>query len=385
MQLFSPTSLCSGALLWLALSSQTARAWEMQKQDATPNRTKASQKNAGSNDQERSSEKHKASAAAGEKTAVPKPETTRSQNKDDDGLSQSCPATSSKAGHLDSALLTDLGTNYTCITIRDCPRGPCTVSPQQIQVSDAALRTELKTFKPGDHLIVDISQKDNASVLQSIGVATRRIRSGNIALAIAISASALLLFASLVSWGHPLRLTIIGADNRYSNSKFQIAIWFWVLIATYLATMYFRLNEGGWDFVKINIPQNLLLLSGLSALTYAGAKGITTGKIKEAMAQQVAAGGIAKDPKCAKPGTEKFWSDLVHNDVGGFDFGDFQMIVVTLVAVGMYVILVFHFLGSLELRKAAMLPDVDTTILAAFGLGQGAYLAKKTAGDLGKA
>jgi len=29
------------------------------------------------------------------------------------------------------------------------------------------------------------------------------------------------------------------------------------------------------------------------------------------------------------------------------------------------------------------LPDVDTTILATFGLGQGAYLTKKAVGEVG--
>jgi len=73
----------------------------------------------------------------------------------------------------------------------------------------------------------------------------------------------------------------------------------------------------------------------------------------------------------------------VQNDVGGFDFGDFQMIVVTLVAVGMYLMLIFHFLGSIEFLRTTSLPDVDTTILAGFGLDQGAYLAKKAGGNVG--
>jgi hypothetical protein len=73
----------------------------------------------------------------------------------------------------------------------------------------------------------------------------------------------------------------------------------------------------------------------------------------------------------------------VQNDVGSFDFGDFQMLVVTLLAVTMYLMLIFHFLGSIEFTKALTLPDVDTTVLAAFGLGQGAYLAKKAAGNVG--
>ena len=73
----------------------------------------------------------------------------------------------------------------------------------------------------------------------------------------------------------------------------------------------------------------------------------------------------------------------MQNDVGVFDFGDFQMLVVTLLAVVMYLILIFHFLGSIEFRTTVSLPDLDTTVLAAFGLGQGAYLTKKAAGNVG--
>jgi len=60
------------------------------------------------------------------------------------------------------------------------------------------------------------------------------------------------------------------------------------------------------------------------------------------------------------------------------------MLIITLLATGMYLVLVFNFLGSLDLRATVDLPNVDTTILATFGLGQGAYLAKKAAGNLGQ-
>jgi len=46
-----------------------------------------------------------------------------------------------------------------------------------------------------------------------------------------------------------------------------------------------------------------------------------------------------------------------------------------------YLALVFKFLGSIELLRVVTLPDVDTTILATFGLGKGAYFAKRYAGD----
>jgi hypothetical protein len=174
---------------------------------------------------------------------------------------------------------------------------------------------------------------------------------------------------------HPLNL-ILGEDGRYSNSKFQIATWFFVLISTYLATVVLRVWYGKCDFIGgVNIPQNLLLLSGMSAITFAGAKGITASKAQNASQTP---GAIQKTTAPAP----SFW-DLLQNDANHFDFGDFQMLIITLLATGMYLVLVFNFIGSLELRATVDLPNVDTTILATFGLGQGAYLAKKAAGSIG--
>jgi hypothetical protein len=167
---------------------------------------------------------------------------------------------------------------------------------------------------------------------------------------------------------------IVNEDNRYSNSKFQMALWFSVLVVTYLAAVFLRIPHG--LIGGVDIPKNLLLLSGMSALTFGAAKGITTNKVLEAQSKGTV------DPKLAKGTTPSFFLDLVRDDHNLPDIGDFQMLVVTLMAVGVYLALAWHFLGSLELAKTVKLPDVDTTILATFGLGQGAYLTKKAVGKV---
>jgi hypothetical protein len=58
------------------------------------------------------------------------------------------------------------------------------------------------------------------------------------------------------------------------------------------------------------------------------------------------------------------------------------MVVVTLLAVVVYSIRVFACLGQVDLACATSLPDVDTAILGAIGISQGAYLAKKAASPL---
>lgn len=366
-------------------------------------------------------------------TPIPKdqklsPSSTESQP------SQPLAAKPNLAAHLENARLDAFDSNYESIYLTDCIPGQpdsnkivCNGKTYRPKVADLGLRAKLKLFHIGDHLRLDINDKGELQDLYGAWSVPNPITNQEICakyrlLVLAACALALFLLAAAVTLGKPLQF-IIGMDHRYSNSKFQIVIWFWVLISTYLATVVFRVWFAGWDFLgAVSIPQHLLELSGLSALTYGGAKAITTAKVNAAMnPAPVAVPVTAASPTAgAVPGTatgatsvtvlapggtmpvtlmtpsanlnpkndkgegrESFFKDLVQNDKGSFDFGDFQMLVVTLVAVGMYGTLIFHYLGSVELLKTATLPDVDTTILASFGLGQGAYLAKKAGGTVG--
>jgi hypothetical protein len=259
-----------------------------------------------------------------------------------------------------------------------------------LSVSDNTIKDQLKQFRKGDHIevvySVDTSGKKILKAWCVDSVDVPRLSRLWVVLA---SAGACLLLYLIFSGFHPSKI-IIGQDNRYSNSKFQIALWFFVLISTYIAALWLRVRWAGWDFLGgIDIPKNLLLLSGLSALTFGGAKGITTGKQAAAAAAPPGTPGVARKTK----GTPNFFSDLTHDDGDPtanppvpprFDFGDFQMLVVTLIAVVTYAALIFNSFGAVEYVKSMNLPDVDTTILALFGLGQGAYLTKKAVGEPGK-
>lgn len=300
---------------------------------------------------------------------------------------------------LENARLDALDADDANISLTDCVPGKpdpqkivCDGKAYHLKVNDLALRAKVKPFHPGDHIRVDIR---GDSELQDIRGAWSYPADGISAycrvLVLAACFLALLGVAAAVTGGRPLTF-IVGADYRYSNSKFQLALWFWVAISTYIAVVVFRIWWAGWDFFGgVNIPQNLLVLSGLSVITYGGAKAITTAKVDAAMNPVTPPGGVPRapnnDPKNAvdrQLGQQRFFQDLVQNDFGQFDFGDFQMLVVTIVAVTMYLTLIFHFLKNIEFLKTVSLPDVDTTILAGFGLGQGAYLAKKAGGDPGK-
>ena len=261
-----------------------------------------------------------------------------------------------------------------------------------LMVGDNVVKEQLKQLRNGDYLQVSYSvdSAKGQSMLKTIG--PYEVSSVDSPLWVLVgSAAVCLLLYSIFSRFNPWQV-IIGEDNRYSNSKFQMAVWFFVLITSYIAALWLRLRSGGWDFVGgIDIPKNLLLLSGLSALTFGGAKGITASKAPAAAAAVAAATAaaapaavVAALPQKTAATQPNFFSDLTHNDQGLFDFGDFQMLVVTLIAVTTYVVLIFNFLGTIQYARAISLPDVDTTILATFGLGQGAYLTKKAVGEVGK-
>lgn len=229
----------------------------------------------------------------------------------------------------------------------------------------------MQHFGEGDLVVLQHSQEAG---LLSLSVVTRELGWGTRVLTLISSLFGLLvIFSWFLGFNfQSLKNLIVGRDNRYSNSKTQIVLWFSILIITYIASIVLRSCYGGIDFVGgVTIPQNLLLLSGLSALTFATAKGITESRINS-----------GKTKTFEKDGP-KFPGDLFQDDEGRVDLGDFQMIIITLLAVFVYLAEVLGFLGMIEFHKAVTLPDVDTTILATFGLGQGAYLAKKFVGDAG--
>lgn len=238
-----------------------------------------------------------------------------------------------------------------------------------LSVKTAELKTVLKTYYPEDRVSIIYQKNKSDNELKSISVKTHTVSvSSRIWTFILTIAGVLFVFYLLL--GKKLPGLILGLDNRYSNSKFQIVVWFFTLLVVYIITTLFR-SHISIDFIGgISIPTNLLMLSGLSALTFATAKGITESKVKEAETKGI----TDSKPSAVNP---KFPTDLFTDDAGNIDMANFQMIIFTFLAVITYIVQVFGFLGTIELHKVINLPDVDSTILAVFGLGHGAYLAKK--------
>ena len=249
---------------------------------------------------------------------------------------------------------------------------------RRFAIQDEAVRATAKGFGIGD--LVRVASREsadaNSAPVITLLTAARVSVSARRRITVLFSALlALIIITVAITRASPAKLCI-GQDGLYSNSQFQLVAWFSALIVSYMAAVWFR----SWDIhdgflAGINIPINILLLSGASALTFGSAKGITASKVEEA----IRTNGV--NPKAPKDQIARLFYDLTHNDLGQFDLGDFQMVIITLLSVTMYMLLVFTFLGSLETRRIVSLPDIDTTVLAAFGLGQGAYLTKKAFGN----
>ena len=234
-----------------------------------------------------------------------------------------------------------------------------------LSVTGQALKDSLKNWKPKDLASIGYTQTKNGAAnsyaLTDITPRTAaEVQGGSRPWALWAS-----LAFGLILWTWQRR-SLVGEDRRYSSSKFQMALWFSIVIAAYLATLLIR----GFEFGSINIPTNLLLMSGLSLITFGGAKAITEGKVADALSR----GAVAKAPN---PNPPSLVNDLTHDDKNRPDLGDTQMIVITLLAAIVYIAQLYGFLNALELRSVITLPDVDNTLLASFGLGHGAYLVKK--------
>jgi hypothetical protein len=241
--------------------------------------------------------------------------------------------------------------------------------PAVLPVASAA-RTQVADLKEGDTVHVTTTSGSSPQVeaiaVKTVVVSARR-RAAALTLAfVAVLGTLWLLHAS------PRRL-VLGEDGRYSKSKFQVAVWFITLIAGYLATIGLRWWASDWTLVGgVGIPTDLLVISGISAFTFVGAKSVTVSKMAQSPAFAAMKQAVAPS---------HFPDDLINDDRGNPDLGDAQMVLITLVAVGTYVATVFSWLGVLHLAAQIQMPNIDSTLVAVFGLGQGAYLVKKQIGS----
>ncbi|HVR10602.1 MAG TPA: hypothetical protein VMW75_21330, partial [Thermoanaerobaculia bacterium] len=206
--------------------------------------------------------------------------------------------------------------------------GPDTVIPATGNDAAAkALHAQLqaKTLAPHDLLSVG-NQPTPPAAQPSVEVERLPIGAWR-RLVTFLGATLVVLGFGLAALGKNFGKLVVGLDGRTSNSKTQLALWFLVVMVTYLSTLWLRFCASGNLLLgAITIPNNLLLLSGMSAFSFAGAKAITQGK------QNALAGAGNTDAMKTTADQDPSLSDLVQDDFGNADFGDTQMLFVTLIA-----------------------------------------------------
>jgi len=111
-------------------------------------------------------------------------------------------------------------TDGTSLDIVPCPKA----MPEHMLVQDTGLQARVKALQKGDHVSVVVGGQDNQRLLQSLTVRTVSVGRGERVLALMISAAVVFAAALILTLLHPFKL-IVGEDGRYSNSKFQMALW----------------------------------------------------------------------------------------------------------------------------------------------------------------
>ncbi len=99
----------------------------------------------------------------------------------------------------------------------------------------------VKDLQKGDKVTVQYLEEREKNTLTNVLPKTAEIGWIARAVALFVALCVYVIVLALFTSGDLLN-TIIGYDNRYSNSQFQLAIWFGVLVAAYVSTIALR----GW-------------------------------------------------------------------------------------------------------------------------------------------
>ena len=193
----------------------------------------------------------------------------------------------------------------------------------------------------------------------------------------------LLAIATVFSGRFSPSKLVEGEDGRLSVSKTQVAVWTATVAYSYVTLYAARAFQAHDQHPIESVPQNVLIVLGISAASAVGAKAITVSKISTNQ--------IQKTDKA--PGSASL-ADLVSGDDRSPDLNKVQLLFWTLVSVVVYVSLtngaLAHYFASLNCTGPAAagghdlnclaLPNIDTVLM---GLSHGTYLGgKMTQADL---
>ena len=192
-------------------------------------------------------------------------------------------------------------------------------------------------------------------------------------------------FRLLTGTWNPLQAAI-GRDKFPSISRFQFLLWTVVIIFAYIAIYTARLSKGYTDNIP-GIPENLLILMGMSSGAMLGSNKIDAVKDRKGMSsgtnpnlKKTDAGETrkpARSPADLANGLFhpiKDYRFLICDDTGKPDLNKLQMAAWTFIAIFIYLCSVGTSIGAGELDS---LPNLDTSLLLLMGISQGTYLVTK--------
>jgi hypothetical protein len=178
-----------------------------------------------------------------------------------------------------------------------------------------------------------------------------------------------LLLLWVISWSvtgswNPVAMAK-GHGSDLSLSLLQNLLFTAVAVFAYVTVYAARVIAGGPEGLTAlpNVPENLVIMMGLSVVTAAASKGITVSYLREGELPARDKSGIASDRD------------------GRTDLTKVQMLIWTLVAVVVYLVTFFHQMAescpAASVTCAATMPDVDRALLVLMGVSQGGYVAGK--------
>jgi hypothetical protein len=168
--------------------------------------------------------------------------------------------------------------------------------------------------------------------------------------------------------GMLFRSLYVGVDGRWSTSKVQSLMW--TLIFVYTLVTIFIADQIGLKFNEdvtfgtLTFPDNYLLLLGGPYAALVAAKGITSSQSDQK---------TTDDTSPADKSVAQGLREVVGDDDGNADLGDFQFFLFNLIAVAVFLVL---FVPDVQ-AGLPVLPDYLVALTSASALG---YLGKKAFG-----
>lgn len=157
---------------------------------------------------------------------------------------------------------------------------------------------------------------------------------------------------------------VVGDDGRASTSKLQAMLWTFAVLWALISLLAGAGIDTFHTALSSNLREEYLLLLGGPFAAAIASKAITTNRTADDPSVKP-----VKQPTGKVTLTERV-AEIVSNDHGAVDLGDFQYFAFTLVTLA-------YFAWAFIAKPAAGLPEVPGTLLVLVGVSQATYVAKK--------